>query len=52
VFGVVVLLMAGASVILSLVVVIVWLWGVLRRIVARNRPPTVEAEYRAMVERQ
>jgi hypothetical protein len=51
-FGVVVLLLASASVILALVVVIVWLWGLLRRLVARNRPPTVEQEYRALSERQ
>ena len=51
-FGIVVLLLASASVVLALVVMIVWLWGVLRRIVARNRPASIEAEYRAMVERQ
>jgi hypothetical protein len=52
VFGVIVLLLASGSVVLSLLVLLVWLWSQLRRLVARNRPPTVEQEYRALSERQ
>jgi hypothetical protein len=45
VFGVVALMMASASVILALLVVLVWLWGQLRRVLAANRRPTPEESF-------
>jgi hypothetical protein len=51
-FAAAVSLLAAVCVILALVFAICWLWAALRRTLARSRPPTVEAEYRAMVERQ
>jgi hypothetical protein len=44
-FGIVVLLLAGASVVLALMVMLVWLWGRLRRAVAANRRPTPEQQF-------
>jgi hypothetical protein len=49
-FAVTVSLLAAVCVILALVFAICWLWAALRRVL---RPVTsVEAEYRAMVERR
>jgi uncharacterized membrane-anchored protein len=44
-FAVAVSLLAAVCVILALVWAVCWLWFALRRVLASNRPPTIEEDY-------